>query len=140
MVNDFQVLAFDFGANRIGVATGNTAVSIAHPVATVIGRNKFEKLEKIGQLVEQWRPQLLLVGMPSGSEDTAILINKFANRLRDRFKLLVELINEDYSSSFASHQLNEQCIRGRKQVEFLDQLAACAILNTYFFKINNKIG
>ncbi|MBX9915908.1 MAG: Holliday junction resolvase RuvX, partial [Nitrosomonas sp.] len=29
------VLAFDFGKKRIGVAIGNTAVGVAHPLATV---------------------------------------------------------------------------------------------------------
>ncbi len=130
-----QVMAFDFGLNRIGVATGNSELKIPHPLETVTGKNKFEKLDKISELIEKWNPQLLVVGKPSdGDNKTELLvsINKFANRLSHRFNLPVNFVNEDYTSSLASGQLNEQNIFGRRQSKKLDGLAACAILETYF--------
>ena len=33
---DVTVLAFDFGTKKIGVAVGNTAYGIAHPLTTII--------------------------------------------------------------------------------------------------------
>lgn len=132
-----QVMAFDFGQSRIGVATGNTEIKIAHPLDTITGRNKFEKLDKIAQLVDKWNPRLFIVGKPSNINDKAdflAAINKFANRLEHRFKIPVEFIDEDYTSSLASGQLNEQNVFARKQHGKLDQLAACAILETYFNK------
>ena len=133
--DSIQVMAFDFGLSRIGVATGNTELKIAHPLETITGQNKFDKLDKIAKLIEKWKPLLLVVGKPSNGEDKTELlasINKFANRLSHRFNLPVNFINEDYTSSLASGQLNEQNIFGRRQGEKLDQLAACAILETYF--------
>ena len=130
-----KVMAFDFGLNRIGVATGHTDVKIAHPLANITGKNKFEKLDKITLLVNKWQPELLLVGMPSFGDDKIQLIasiEKFARRLEHRFKLPLKFINEDYSSSDAASLLNDQQIYGRSQVGFLDQLSACAILSTYF--------
>jgi putative Holliday junction resolvase len=124
-----QIMAFDFGQNRIGVATGNTQLKIAHPLETITGLNKFAKLDKIAKLVTVWNPQLFIVGKPANT-------NKFANRLRHRFATPVSFIDEDYTSSLACSQLNEQNIFGRKQYEKLDQLSACAILETYF---NNSI-
>jgi putative Holliday junction resolvase len=132
-------MAFDFGLSRIGVATGNTELKIAHPVDTVTGQNKFEKLDKIAKLIEKWKPRLFVIGKPgdsTGKTELLASINKFANRLNHRFNLPVEFIDEDYTSSLASGQLNEQNVFGRKQYEKLDQLAACAILETYF---NNSI-
>jgi putative Holliday junction resolvase len=128
-------MAFDFGEARIGVAFGNDLLKIAHPLATIIGKDKHEKLDKIAQLIEQWQPNLLLVGIPSQTENKQLLIaaiNKFVNRLKHRFNLVVELIAEDYSSVIASEQLTEQLIHGKKQKKMLDQLAACAILQRYF--------
>jgi putative holliday junction resolvase len=130
-----QVMAFDFGLCRIGVAIGNTEIKIAHPLDTITGQNKFDKLDKIAKLVAKWKPLLFVIGKPAGLTDKAELlagINKFANRLRHKFNLAVEFINEDYTSSLASGQLNEQNVFGRKQHEKLDQLSACAILETYF--------
>ena len=134
-----QVMAFDFGQSRIGVAIGNSELQIAHPLDTITGQNKFDKLDKIAKLVEKWKPGLFVVGKPQyldGKADLLAAINKFANRLHHRFGISVEFIDEDYTSSLASRQLNEQNVFGRKQHELLDQLSACAILETYF---NNKI-
>lgn len=133
-------MAFDFGQARIGVATGNALLKIAHPLQTITGQNKFDKLDKIGLLIDKWKPQLLVVGIPEERLDKAELlasIRKFANRLSHKFNLPVEFMDESFSSSLASEQLNEQNIYGRQQSGKLDQLAACAILETYF---NNCIA
>ncbi len=134
-VQNMQVMAFDFGATRIGVAIGNTLLKIPHPLDVISGKNKFDKLDKIAKLVEKWQPNLFIVGMPSYSADKDSFITqikKFANRLQHRFKCQVEFVNEDYTSSASSQQLDEQSIHGYAQKTKLDQLAACAILNRYF--------
>ena len=130
-----QVMAFDFGTTRIGVAIGNTLLKIPHPLDVITGKNKFDKLDKITKLVEKWQPNLFIVGLPSGSADKENLlsqIKKFANRLQHRFKYPVEFVNEDYTSSAASQHLDEQFIYGYVQKSKLDQLAACEILTRYF--------
>lgn len=135
--NGVWVMAFDFGEARIGTAIGNTLLKIAHPLQTVTGRNKFEKLDKIRQLIDEWKPSILVVGMPDNPElEVQAAIVRFANRLRNNFKLTPLYINEDYTSSLAVNQLNEQNIRGMAQKSKLDALAACAILQTYFNKLN----
>ena len=135
IAQNMQVMAFDFGVTRIGVAIGNTLLKIPHPLDVVSGKNKFDKLDKIAKLVEKWQPNLFVVGMPSYSADKdnlIIQIKKFANRLQHRFKTPIEFVNEDYTSSAASQQLDEQSIYGYAQKTNLDQLAACEILNRYF--------
>ena len=129
------ILAFDFGMTRIGVAVGNTLLKIPHPQDTITGRNKFEKFAQIQQLVDKWKPTKFVVGIPSAAADKEQLItniNKFANRLRHNFHLEVDLVNEDYTSTVAAHQLSEQAISGIKQKTKLDGLAACAILARYW--------
>lgn len=134
-LTNIWIMAFDFGEARIGVAIGNTLLKIAHPVTTITGRNKFEKLDKIAKLIDEWKPKYLVVGIPAKREDNALLISaitRFANRLQHRFKLALSFINEDYTSSIASRKLTEQSIHGIAQKGKLDQLAACGILQAYF--------
>ncbi len=129
------VIGFDYGDARIGVAIANTTLKIPHPVTIVTGRNKFEKLDKIAKLIEEWRPSQMVLGVPTATEDKELLlsnIRKFANRLKHRFKLPLTLVNEDYTSSIASHKLHEQLIRGKAQKAKLDALSACLILQLYF--------
>lgn len=148
------IMSFDFGLNRIGVAICNTELKIPHPVTVITGRNKFEKLDKIEKLVQEWKPGHLVVGMPeafdtlniNGNANNAVkipteqqklknelidAINKFANRLKHKFKLPVSFINESYSSQIASNKLKQQNIKGKQQVGKLDMLAACEILQRY---------
>ncbi len=129
------IIAFDYGDTRIGVAIANTTLKIPHPVTIITGRNKFEKLDKIAKLVEEWRPSHMVLGVPTVSEDKEVLlgnIRKFANRLKHKFKLPLTLINEDYTSSIASQKLHEQLIKGKAQKAKLDALSACLILQHYF--------
>jgi putative holliday junction resolvase len=135
------VMAFDFGTARIGVALGNTLINIAHPLTVITGKNKAEKFAKISELINKWMPKLLVIGVPEESSDPRkqeliASIKRFSNRLRQQFKLPVELVDEDYTSAVASNQLAEQGIYGRKQKANLDELAACAILQDYL----NRLG
>ena len=60
------------------------------------------------------------------------LSQRFARRLKGRFSLPVILVDERYTSTAASTQLNDMGIRGIKQKLLLDQYAAQQILQAYF--------
>lgn len=129
-------LAFDFGQTRIGVAQGEAALGIAHPLATVTGGSNDEKFQRIAALISQWQPQFLVVGLPvhaDGSEhELTRLAKKFGHRLYARFRLPVYWMDERFSSLYAEELLREAGLRGRRQKPVLDQVAAQAILQGFF--------
>lgn len=130
-----QIIAFDFGANRIGVSLGNTLLKIAHPLGIITGKNNYEKLDQIDELIKKWQPNHFVVGMPSTRDDNILLIksiNRFARRVAHRNKLTHSFINEDFSSNEAVETLDELDIHGIGQKEYLDTFAACVILQRYF--------
>lgn len=135
-VQSGTVLAFDFGERRIGVAVGEHLIHSANPLVTIDSESNEVRFTAITQLVSEWRPTLLVVGLPlslDGSEtEVTQLCKKFARRLNGRFNLPVALIDERYSSAEASQLLNETGIRGRAQKAMLDQVAAQTILRSYF--------
>lgn len=130
------VLAFDFGKKRIGVAIGNTAVGVAHPLATVDSEVTERRFALIGQLIQTWQPVLLIVGLPLHSDGTVHeltqLSQRFARRLSGRFNIKVIMKDERYTSETASATLREAGITGRKQKAVLDQVAAQQILQSFF--------
>lgn len=130
------VLAFDFGKKRIGVAIGNTAVGVAHPLATVDSEVTERRFALIGQLIQTWQPVLLVVGLPLHSDGTVHeltqLSQRFARRLSGRFNIQVIMKDERYTSETASVTLREAGITGRKQKAVLDQIAAQQILQSFF--------
>ena len=129
------ILAFDFGEKRIGVAVGDMEVGIAHPLTTIATESSDERFTAIGALVSEWKPELLVVGLPlhmDGTEhELTRLCRRFARRLEGRFGIRTQLVDERLSSVEASQSLREGGIRGSAQKAMLDQVAAQHILRSY---------
>jgi putative Holliday junction resolvase len=134
-VESGTVLAFDFGERRIGIAVGEHLIKSANPLSTIDNESNEVRFATITQLVNEWQPKLLVVGLPlslDGNEtEVTQLCKKFARRLNGRFNLPVIMIDERYSSTEASQLLYESGIKGRAQKAMLDQVAAQTILRSY---------
>jgi putative holliday junction resolvase len=136
------VLAFDFGLKRIGVASGEHLLGIAHPLTTVNAESNDERFDQISKIIQEWMPSTLVVGLPlslDGDEhEVTLLCKKFARRLDGRFNLPVVMIDERLSSAEAAQSLNQQKVRAKKQKTKLDQVSAQIILQSYFDQILKK--
>ncbi|MEQ1597847.1 MAG: Holliday junction resolvase RuvX [Methylotenera sp.] len=130
------VLAFDFGEKRIGVATGETILKVAHPLTTINAEENEVKFAQIANIIHEWRPCLLVVGLPMHMDNEPHLLTqlskKFAQRLEGRFNLPVVMVDERLSSVEAARNLSEACVKGIKQKAMLDAVAAQSILQSYF--------
>jgi hypothetical protein len=83
-----SVLGFDFGEKRIGVALGEHLMGIAHPLTTIDTEVNDERFRRIGDLIAEWKPVALVVGLPlslDGEEHQMTqLCRRFARRLEGR--------------------------------------------------------
>lgn len=61
---DSIILAFDYGLARIGVAIGNTVVKDSRPLTIIHWKKNQEKWKQITQIMEDWKPALVVVGVP----------------------------------------------------------------------------
>lgn len=86
-----QVLTFDYGLRRTGVAFGQTLTGSASPLPTLTMRDGQPQWEEIASLIQRWRPHGLLVGIPLNMDGTgtemAQRADKFRRRLHGRFGL-----------------------------------------------------
>ncbi len=64
------VLAFDFGLKHIGVATGQTITDTATPLMTLRATGGVPDWNEVARLLDEWRPQCLVVGLPLNMDDT----------------------------------------------------------------------
>ena len=100
-----SLLAFDYGTRRVGVASGNTLTGSAQPLKTLElqGDSRFAA---IARLIEEWRPDALVVGVPlypdGTPHDTTRRALRFARQLRERFRLPVHEVDERYTSTEAA--------------------------------------
>lgn len=121
-------LAFDYGERRIGVAVGQSQTRTAQALVTLAVRNGQVDWPAIAQLVEQWQPQQLVVGLPATDDgqphSNAAPIARFARRLHGRFHLPVAFVDERLSSYAASEDPDTRRVG-------LDAVAARLILETW---------
>ena len=96
------ILAFDFGEKRIGVAVGNTITKTAEALKILQEKNQDEKFKAIEALIQEWQPQLLVVGLPThpdGAEhEMTLKAKRFGNQLHGRFQKEVVWVDERYTS------------------------------------------
>jgi len=131
------ILAFDFGRRRIGVAVGQDVTASASPVGTVANGDDGVDHNRLREIVAEWRPTRLVVGMPlhadgSPSEMSAA-VNAFVAELV-RYELPVATIDERYSSVEAERTLKsarQQGSRGRISKADIDAAAAVCIAERY---------
>jgi len=117
-------LAFDFGARRVGVATGNSLTRTATPLTTVAADGE-ARMAAIGALIAQWQPAALVVGVPlhpdGAPHANTERARRFGRQLKARFGLPVHEVDERYTTTDAI----------RAGAEDLDAAAAAIILEQH---------
>lgn len=121
------LLAFDYGAKKLGVALGNTLLRQARPLEIILEATRVGRFARIEALLKRWEPQRMVVGLAlstDGSEQYASQhCRRFARQLEGRFGLPVVLVDERGSS------VQAQKITGNDPD---DAVAAAIILQRYF--------
>jgi len=132
------VLGFDYGARRIGVAVGNR-LSGARALEVIGNGAQGPDWVRIGVLLREWHPQLLLVGLPltmDGAEQrNSHAARAFAAELTQRYAVPAQLVDERLSSHEASQRFAARRASGqarRKHAAALDAVAAEIIIENWF--------
>lgn len=136
------VLAFDFGEKRIGIAVGDFAVRIAHPLTTISAEDNATRFDEIQKLISEWTPTRLVIGLPMHADGTehevSRLARRFAQRLEGRFGIAATLIDERLTSRAAETRLKESGLRADRTKHGLDAAAAQEILEAYFAGFSSR--
>lgn len=128
-------LAFDYGEKYIGVAVGSRHTRLAEPVTTLRGSAKNPDWVGISKLLDQWRPDALVVGLPlnmDGSDNPMTRAARaFGQRLQERYNLPVHMVDERLSTLAARDILNAAGVPMRRHKTRLDRVAAQTILQAF---------
>jgi putative Holliday junction resolvase len=124
---DETLLAFDYGTRKIGIAIGNTLTRQARPLEVLAPVTREQRFAAIARLLQEWQPDRVVVGLPltvdGGDQYATLRCRRFANQLRGRYGLTVELVDERGSS------VEAQAILGSNEPD--DAVAAAVILQRY---------
>ena len=102
-----SLLAFDFGTQRVGVATGSTLLGLGQGLRTVSAQGE-ARFAAITALIKEWQPAALVVGIPfhpdGAAHDNTRRALRFARQLQGRYGLPVHQVDERYTTTEALSQ------------------------------------
>ena len=134
------LIAFDYGEKRIGTAIGQTVTRTATPLKTVPVRRTKPDWIAIDRLIDAWKPDALVVGLPLNMDGTEQWITaharRFANRLHGRSGLPVHLADERLSTREAWTRL----IESGERRDGPDPVAAQIILEGWFAEHGGNVS
>ena len=128
-------LGFDFGMKNIGVAVGQELTKTANPLTVIKAREGIPNWDQIKTLLDQWSPQLLVVGLPinmDGSEqEMTAAARRFGNRLNSRFHIPVDWQDERLTTFEALDQLGIRSKMQSNKRGDVDLISAQLILQSW---------
>ena len=137
-------MAFDFGLRQIGVAVGNRVTGTESPLAVLAARDGQPSWDQVAKLLEEWRPDLLLVGLPLNMDDSESELSrrarKFANRLQGRFGIPLEMVDERLTSREAKEQAGDLGHGGDYRRQPLDGHAAGLLIRQWLENVSRVSG
>jgi putative holliday junction resolvase len=134
------VLGLDFGQRRIGVALADTLSRAPRPLHDAVAHGeRGPDWPALDRLMSLHAPHVLVLGSPYNEDGTAGRMlpatDRFAEQLRERYRLPVERVDERHSSREASERLVGQrrdgSRRRRIQKADIDNGAAAIILQRW---------
>ncbi len=130
------ILCFDYGTKSIGVAVGSELTGSATLLAALKAKDGIPDWPQIERLIQEWQPQLLLVGLPlnmDGSEqEFTARTRKFANRLHGRFGLPIAYHDERLSTADARSRLFAEGGYRNLSKDKVDSLSAQIIFEGWY--------
>ena len=130
-----RIIALDIGDVRIGVAMSDVIGMFASPLE-VIDRNKSNAVERIKKIVEEYKVDTIVAGLPkslNGEEKVqAQKVREFVKVLEAEIGKEIVFVDERYSTVAADRMLNETTKKNAVQKrKVVDKIAATFILQTY---------
>ena len=126
-----QILAFDFGTQHIGVAVGQTITKTSSPLIVInVAREGKEIWNTISNLIDEWKPDQLLVGKPLNMDGTPSdmmkKVDPFFQKLQKISDIPCELVDERLTSFEA-----KELAKIDSKSDRIDHLAAKIFLDNW---------
>jgi len=128
------LLCFDFGMKHIGVAVGQTITQTATPLTTIAAQDGIPNWLEIKQLIEKWRVNELVVGIPLNMDDSTQLMTFRSRRFRQRLITHFQLPTHEVDERLSSWEANDRrkaILKGAKPDQKSHAEAAAILLEQW---------
>ena len=125
-----QIIAFDYGEKKIGVAVGQTSTNTSSPLKVIFNNHGKVNWDEINLLLNEWNPDLIILGKPlnmDGTESEVMKkVDKFYNNLMKIYKARYEYVDERLTTFEAKEILKDN------KGELVDANAAKILIDNWF--------
>ena len=125
-----QIIAFDYGEKKIGVAVGQTSTNTSSPLQIIFNKDNQTNWNSISSLLDEWKPGLILLGKPLNMDgsDSKIMekVDKFYKELKSIYDADIEFVDERLTTFEA-----RQILKDKKQ-DNVDAHAAKILIDNWF--------
>ena len=131
-----RLLGLDVGARRIGMAVSDPLGITAQGLPTLHRKNKKADFAELEKVIRGYDVVRIVVGLPlhmrtGGETAGSVRMQEFAEELRNRFQLPVDLWDERLTTAEAQRLLRENEIGTKRRAQVVDQMAAVLILHSF---------
>ena len=124
-----QIVAFDFGIKKIGVAVGQTETNTSSPLHVIQNKDNKINWNEISIVLDEWKPDLILIGKPLNMDgtDSEIMkkVDKFFQKLKSTYEAEYQYIDERLTTFEAREILKEN------EKDFVDANAAKILIDQW---------
>ena len=136
------ILSVDYGDARTGVAVCDKNDILASPVCTLKEKDRQALAEKIVEICNEKKAQMIVIGLPRNMDGTYGYRCDECRALADEIQLIqnidVQFEDERLTTVMAHNFLNTTDTRGKKRKAVVDTVSAVLILESYINKRNNS--
>lgn len=136
------ILAVDYGDTRTGVAVCDKLEMLATGVKVITEKNSEVLAEAIACEIKSHGAELAVVGIPKNMDGSlgfrADACMQFAELLREKSGVSVEMWDERLTTVSAHAVLSELNVRGKKRKQTVDALSAEIILQNFIDSRKNR--
>lgn len=139
-----RIMGLDYGSKTVGIAISDPLGITAQGIETITRKdeNKLRKTcARIEALIEEYQVEKIVIGLPKHmNNDIGIRAEKsmeFAEMLKRRTGLEVQMWDERLTTMEAERTLIESNIRREDRKKYIDKIAAVFILQGYLDSVKS---
>lgn len=134
-----KILGLDVGDVWIGIAISDALLLTAQPLMTIKRESNKIAYEKIHEIIIENNVEKVVVGLPKNMNNTigpqSEKVIKFAEKLKNKFKVEIEYVDERMTTLMAEQVLIEGSVRRENRKKYIDKIAATYILQSYLDRL-----
>lgn len=133
-----KIMSIDYGNARTGIAFSDINEILASPYTVIKETYQPKLLDKIAEIIEQEKPQKIVVGLPRNMDGSygyrCDECKSLGSQIKERCCVDVEYEDERLTTVISHAVLSSNNVRGQKRKDTVDAVSAVTILQSYLDK------